>query len=512
MGIAISDAGVELANLDGQLIKPSGGQQGRTLLTWLDQTHGSLVKVRADLARAQTAAARVDISVLPSGQQSSFTKARDTIASALAGLDEFERLVPLLTEMLGGNGVRTFLIEQVNAAELRPGGGFIGTFSVVQADHGTLRLIRNGTGPDLSYPRPLPGSPGFVTPPGPFREWIPGTSWSFQDSNFYPDFPSNAQQAEAFAQPRLGRIDAVIAIDYYAVAKLLEVTGPLPVAGTSISVNSSNLIPLLIQYDLGPTYEMHRLLQAAIAGPLMDRLATLPPDRWPALVGALNDVAAARHLQAYFNNAALQKEMDLVGWSGTVNPTGSKEFMMEVESNLGGTKANYFVSRQFTVELTRKGSLLHHTVTIDLLNDMPYEYRPNEYYSAYLRLYVSATGTSTRHNLRPARYAGTPTPGGTQMIDGWVPLFHGYGHAEQAVFEYDTPWQPDSKGESQIYWQKQPGTVADTISVIWKDGAGHTYTAKGDLGQDRVVTLTATGVSLAAGRPAQAQLPRLSLG
>jgi hypothetical protein len=53
MGAAISDAGQELADLDGQLIKPTttGGQEGRTLLTVLDQTDSSLVKVRTDLDR-----------------------------------------------------------------------------------------------------------------------------------------------------------------------------------------------------------------------------------------------------------------------------------------------------------------------------------------------------------------------------------------------------------------------------------------------------------------------------
>ena len=105
MGAAISDAGQELADLYGQLIKPTttGGQEGRTLLTVLDQTDSSLVKVRTDLDRAQKAAAQVDVQVLPAGQQATFVKARNTISSALAGLDEFERLVPVLTEALGGN-------------------------------------------------------------------------------------------------------------------------------------------------------------------------------------------------------------------------------------------------------------------------------------------------------------------------------------------------------------------------------------------------------------------------
>ena len=80
------------------------------------------------------------------------------------------------------------------------------------------------------------------------------------------------------------------------------------------------------------------------------------------------------------------------------------------------------------------------------------------------------------------------------------------------MFTYDTPWQADGRGESQIYWQKQPGTLNDTIVVKWNDGAGHAYTVRGDLGQDRVINFSSKGITITPGQPAQAQLPSLSLG
>ena len=513
MGIAISDAGQELSDLAGQLIKPAsaGGQQGRTLLTVLSQTQSSLVKVRVDLARAQKAAAGVDEPVLPVSQQGTLIKARATISSALASLDEFDRLVPIMTELLGGNGTRTYLIEQLNPAELRPGGGFIGTYSVLQADHGALKLIASGSATDFIGNRAI-GQPGYVTPPGPFIEWLPNNSWSFVDSNFFPDFPSNATAGEGFAQPKLGiHIDGVIAMDYYTVAKMLGLTGPLPVPGYGITMDANNFVSQVVQLDIDNS-PAHKAILTAVAGPLMDRLSTLAPTSWSALITALDDLAASRHLQAYFNNATVQKEIDLVGWSGTLNPTSGPDYMMEVEANLGGTKANYFVVRHFTVELTRNGATLHHKVTIDIQDNMPFSYRPGEYYSAYLRLYVSAAATSGSDNLRPVKYANPAPPAGTAMIDGWVPLFHGYGHSAEAVFEYDTPWQANGRGESQLYWQKQPGTVSDAVVVTWNDGSGHTYTMSGDLGQDRVITFSARGISITPGRPAQATLPSLSLG
>jgi hypothetical protein len=512
MGVAISDAGQGLANLDALLIKPpASGQGGRNLLTVLGQAKTGLVTIRADLQRAEHAAAQVDVSVLPAGQQPTFTKAASTISSALSGLDEFGRLVPVLEEILGGNGTRTYLIEQVNPAELRAGGGFIGTYSLLQADHGQLSVIKSGDAYDLVDPRPQPGQNGFIPQPSPLREVIPSVSWSFVDSNIYPDFPSNAKAALDFIKPRIGtKIDAVIAMDYYTVAKMLELTGPFVVPGYGLTVDGANFISQMVQREIVGD-PLHKSILSALAGPLMQRVSTLPPDQWPALIAAFNSLAAQRHLQAFFSNATVQDEMSRVGWSGAVNPNREQNYLMEVESNYSGNKVNYALSRHYGLVLTRAGRLLHHKLTITLVNPTPGGSYDRTYYNADIRLFVSAKATVPTSNLTPVKYPNPAPPVGIKMSDGWMKV-ECCGSQGQVVFQWDTVWPVTDRGNARIYWQKQPGTGIDRIDVTWNDGSGHTYTTKGDLSQDRTITLMPSGAALAAGQPAQGTLPTLSLG
>ena len=512
MGIAISEAGQELSSLDGQLIKPPASEQGgRTLLTVLGEARTSLAKVKDDFAAAKTAAAQVEVSVLPAAQQATFVKARGTVDQALSGLDEFERLVPVLTEVLGGNGARTYLVEQVNPAELRAGGGFIGTYSVIRADQGTLTVIKSGDAYDLVNPRPLPGHAGFIPQPTPYREIIPEISWSFVDSNIYPDFPTNAKTAENFVQPRIGtKIDAVISMDYYTVANMVALTGPVAVPGFG-TLTASNFISTIVQLDVAGS-AIHKSILATIAGPLMQRVAALSSDRWPALIGLLNTLASERHLQAYFNDATVETEIDRVGWSGSIRPTRAADFMMEVEANYWGNKTNYFLTRRYTVVLAKTGNTLHHVVAVDLVNATVCGSEDRTAYRANFRLVVADTASAVANNLRPVRYANPAPPAGTRAADGWVPDVNCGGGRRQATFTYDTPWTPSPRGVDQIYWQKQPGTVADTIALTWSDGPGHSYMAGGTLDHDRIINLSATGVSLIAGQPVQATLPSLSLG
>jgi hypothetical protein len=350
-----------------------------------------------------------------------------------------------------------------------------------------------------------------VAPPDPLRDLVPTTSWSFVDSNFFPDFPSNAIAGESFAAPRLGaNLDGVIAIDYYAVAKLLELTGPIQVPGYGITVNSGNFISTVIQGDIAGS-ATHKTILAATAGPLMQIVSSLPAAQWPALLSALNDMAAGHHLQVYFNDPKLESAMDQFGWSGRINPSSTYDFISEVEANLGATKANYFLTRHFTVVLTRQGKLLHHQVTVTLTDNMPYSYRPNEYYRAYLRLFIPANASGGGDDLTQLRWTNPAPPQGTAQLPGWT-SFHGYGHSVRLTFQYETPWPSDSRGNYDIYWQKQPGTADDGIDVSWNPGNGKTYSTSGALNQDYLVKLSPSAVSLAAAQTATAKIPSLSLG
>jgi hypothetical protein len=511
MGVAISDSGQHLSALDGELLKPStGGEVGRTMLTVLNQTHTGLAGVRKDLDRARKAAIRVDAQILPAGQRATFVHAQTSIDSGLAGIDEFERLVPILTDVLGGNGPRRYLVEQVNPAELRAGGGFIGTYSLLQADQGSLKVLRSGNAYGLVDPRPSPWQAGFIFMPTPYREIVPQVSWSFVDSNIFPDFPSNAKAAEQFTEPRIGHVDGVISMDYYTVAKLLELTGPIDVPGWGIRVDANNFISEAIHRDI-TDFGAHKLIFSSLAGPLMERVSSLPSDLWPTFISSLNALASGRHLQAYFSNQSLEEEMDRIGWSGRLNPLAHADFMMEVESNYYGSKTNYWINRHYSIALKRQGQSLHHLIAVDLVNNEPCGNEDRTLYKGNTRLYVGPDATSLAHNLTGVRYANPSPPPNTQLLDGWLFVPCGGGHS-QGAFEFDTQWPEHGNAPHWIYWQKQPGTASDALDLTWDSGTGDIYKVHGELGQDLRIKLSPNGVAIDPGHPAQATLPSLALG
>ncbi len=514
MGVAVSQAALDGSDIDQLLMQGGGtGPAGAQLLATLKAAGPGAEKVRQDLVVAQVAAAKVKVGLLPSSELAAFTAAQASIASGLASIDEFNRLIPVMVELLGGNGPRTYLVEQLNPAELRPGGGFFGTYSLMSANGGNLTVTGGGQTVDQSRARPTVGQRGYVAPPGPLRELISNDSWTMPDSNFFPDFASNAQQGETFLATRTGvKSDGVIALDMYAVAALLAITGPIHVAAYNLTLDSNNFIPELIKRDVAgdPT---HKTLLADVSGPMLARISNVPSSSWTGLIATLNTLAAQRHLQTFFHNSPAETEMGNIGWSGALNPAKTSDYLNVVEANLGGTKANYFLTRKYDLALTKVGNTLHHQLTISYEDDSTLA--NTNYYSCYLRMFVPAyaTGLSSQ-GLRADKYPPPDSPSGLKMTDGWFALNVNPRTSKgtsEVVLTYDTPWQPDAAGDEVIYWQKQPGTGPDIVNVTMK-ADGRSSSATGDVSQDRKIVINATGVvKIVPGQAGSAHLPGLSL-
>jgi hypothetical protein len=483
---------------------------------------GSLESVRRDLVLAQQATAGIDVDVVPAADEPEVRRALVELSLVTQALDQLWPSLPAALDLLGFNGPRTFLVEQVNPAELRAGGGFIGTVSLVRADGGRVALDRSLPVEAFDYcdaegcvhPRPLPWQPGYVAPPAelagpPLPPYSRLTAWSLEDSGFYPDFASNAAAAESFGSRLLDvKLDGVVAIDYYAVASLLDLTGPIDVPEFKARLTASNFVDTVVGQDLARD-PAHKGVIAAAAARIVAQLAHVQPDRLSRLLGVVQDQVRGRHLQVHLNDPAIQHEAERLGVTDTLNPRHAGDFLMETEDNMGGSKANAFLDRHYHLTLTRSGPALRHELVVELLDRAPAD-KPwiGFHYFTYVRLYApaAARGLTVRSApseeypavQRPARQTQQPPPG-SQLAGGWIFVLVGAGldGRYQVSFEYETPWAPDADQAYALYWQKQPGTTRDPVDLTWNTGSS-TFTAKGDLSADRVVRLTETGVTLAA--------------
>jgi Protein of unknown function (DUF4012) len=514
MGMHVGAAGIAASQaLVASGIAPAPGAAPRPQAELV----GLLGTVRDEVVAARRAAQAADPSVLPSGDRHAIVRAIALLNTAADALEAIWPSLHAVLDLLGMDGTRTYLIEQVNPAELRSGGGFIGTVSLVHADRGRVTLDRSlpVEAFDLCdaaacvHPRPRPWQPGYVAPPAelagpPLPEQSRLPAWSLEDSGFAPDFASNARLAESFTSQLLGvHVSGVIAVDFYAVAPLLDLTGPISLPEYKLTLTAGNFVDTVVGLDLARD-PAHKDVIAAAAAQIVAALSHLSPADLSRLARIVQDQVRGRHLQVHFENEDVQRQAARLGASDVVNPAGAADFLLETEDNYGGSKANFFIDRTFRLELSRSGSRLAHRLTVDLHDGAPPDKEfIGPHYTAYLRItvpegasepQVTSAPTSEYPPIQAAARRSQVPPPGTRVAGGWIFLQVGDGYSgnQRVTFTWDTPWSPS------LYWQKQPGTVRDGLTVTWSPGGGHTFSATSQLDGDRVVRLRDNGVSIAA--------------
>jgi hypothetical protein len=159
--------------------------------------------------------------------------------------------------------------------------------------------------------------------------------------------------------------------------------------------------------------------------------------------------------------------------------------------------------------LVNQGGTLKHTLTVTLKNSTPAGYINGRRYIFYVRIYFPAdtTNLSRASNLVVDKVPSQETQKGIALMDGWgqvnIDAARGYGVVD---FTFSWTTKIPSSGPSPIYWQKQPGTLNDSVTVTYAVN-GRSFVSRTDLSQDRILTLTPSGIGVEAGSSGAAAIP-----
>ncbi len=289
------------------------------------------------------------------------------------------------------NQEKTFLLLFQNDMELRPGGGYIGSFGILKLKNGQVKEI---TIHDLSN---FDGRiPNTIEPPYPMKKTLHINSWKLRDSNWSPDFPTNAQKADYFYHLGQGKekFSGIIAINTHVLASLLKVTGPVKLAGYSNVYNSENAI-LNLEYQVEKGYLQQgikkgdrKVIMNILAKTILEKIRTLSNSKKLSLAKTILQDLNQKDIQFYFKNKKLERQAVLANWAGEVNKDWTGDYLMLVDANLGSLKSDYYIKRRFsyTVDLSKK--IPQATLKIIYQHTGKNKDWMTKDYLSYLRIYV----------------------------------------------------------------------------------------------------------------------------
>jgi hypothetical protein len=200
------------------------------------------------------------------------------LTKAAGVTDELHKTLPLLSPMLGGEGVRNYIILFQNNAESESLGGAASAWVVMHVDRGAISITAQPSTNDFPriYPvvTPIPLDPKLMK-----LFALPDLGFS-NNVSVRPDFPTTGKLAQAFWFNKSGqKVDGVMAFDPIALSYLLDATGPLTLKSGDV-LTSGNAVKLLLSdaYVKYPESGAHQTFFADAASIVFSSLTSATPN------------------------------------------------------------------------------------------------------------------------------------------------------------------------------------------------------------------------------------------
>lgn len=417
-------------------------------------------------------------------------------------------LLTVLPEMAGADGAKSYLILAQNEDELRATGGFISGAGVLTVENGRILSLDFEDAYRVdNFQKP------YNDPPQPLQDIMGLDLFVFRDANFWPDFPTSAEQAMdlySYGQD-LPPLDGAIAFDQQFLQMLLRATGPVDIVEEGVQITSGN-----IRQTLQDSWAIDEGQEArdwvanrkdflgTFAAALQQKLfADFGQLDLLTLVRQMSLATEQKRLQLHMRDPSVAAVLDSIGWNGRLHNPTSGDFLMIVDTNVGFNKANVYIERQLDAlvtilpdnraqtELTltyqhtgtATGAPCDQTETYLLYgNETPtYLNLANRCFWNYLRLYTPpgtdllassghaiaaeqmATGQAWVSNLQPAA-ADLPN---WAVFANLIQVPQGTSLTTTATLRSETAVQPLENGQYlySLFVPKQGGTPGNPINL-----------------------------------------------
>ena len=386
----------------------------------------------------------------------------------------------ILPKIAGYPEGKTYLFLLQNSDELRPTGGFIGTYGIVKVKDGNVETF------DTDNVYALDGAAERflrVSPPAPIGKYLRVGAWFLRDANWSPDFPTAAAQAEWFYKAEGGRekkIDAVIAVTPTFIENLLRQIGNIEMDGETFT--PENLMDIL-QYKVEKEYyekgipEVQRKdIVGKLGEKIFEKLSNLPSSRWSSIFKVANSALAERHLLVWSEDQELQTIIAREGWSGKILES-SGDYLMVVDANLAALKTDGVMDKKINYSLSKDSSGNYRAkVDINYRNNGSFTWKTTRY-RTYTRVYVPdgsvlVGGDGMMENDRILDPAGRPgkidvgEEAGKTYFGAFISIEP--GREGTLSFEYILPEKIKSQIDQGLYKllvQKQSGTISHPLTL-----------------------------------------------
>lgn len=364
---AIVNAGQQIALGNTYLIKGVSDAQDIGDMSMTERL--SILTTHIERALPQYREARrnlvsVDTKILSKEQRELFGEFLILYSAFIDDMQDLANLSHILYDIFGGDAFRRYLVLFQNNHEIRPTGGFIGSFAIIDTQKGRIENIDIPGGGSYDIQGQFDK---FIVPPEPLQ--LVNDRWEFQDVNWFFDFPTTARKAESFVSRARGiTFDGTLAINASVIERLLRVIGPIALQDFDVLLDAEHILPTL-QHHVESGYtrkedEAPKEILNTVFKELLVALQTISPDQLISLLQELHEALGEKEIQIALKDNKSNTRLASFGWTGSILRSDPRQdYLAVVATNLQGQKSDARIVQyvEHLAEVQNDGSVIVRT-------------------------------------------------------------------------------------------------------------------------------------------------------
>ncbi|MFH1522801.1 MAG: DUF4012 domain-containing protein [Patescibacteria group bacterium] len=453
-------------------------EEKRKVLKFIYESGPELAGVKANLDLAYLILDKVEARGLLWPLKSKINSIKLQLKKGKELAAKFIPITQIVPALSGYPESSNFLVLLENSDELRPTGGFLGTYGIMEIDSGD---ISNFNIHDI-YHLDMPVKDKInVAPPEPLKKFLGIKKWYMRDANWSPDWPTSAKKIEWFYKseekllPTQDRMDdigknfnGIIAITPKVITDLLALTGPIIIEGEEY--NKDNFVDLLeyrvekgyIQLGI-PSWHRKEVI-GDIFKELKIKLFNLPSKRWLEIFNVVDENILEKNILVFFEDTQLQNFIKDLGGAGEVKTVNS-DYLMIVDANMGALKTDAVMKKGISYNLEKGSNGIYAKLKIDYAHHGFSDWKTTSY-KTYSRIYVPLGSQLVETDGLDYEKVEVSNEFGKTVFAAYISIEP--GEIGSLYFEYKLPGYIEeqiAEGDYNLYIQKQPGNEVEELIV-----------------------------------------------
>ena len=252
-----------------------------------------------------------------------------------------------------------------NPSEMRPAGGFIGSFAQLTLHQASMTNLEVNDIYDIDGQLKKK-----IIPPKALQTITP--NWGARDANWFFDFPTSAKkiiellEISQTYQDKGTKFDGVVAINVHVINDILKIIGPIELKEYEMTLDHNNF---LSEIQLNVETNKNKNVLKTATPIVFEKLGKLEEKEKMALVEIVKDRIEKKDIMIYLDDLIMENFIQNMGVGGEVTRLPEDffgEYLAVVNANIAGGKSDAFINQKINLEskINEKGEVLNNlTIT-----------------------------------------------------------------------------------------------------------------------------------------------------